>query len=56
MPELYSVSSDWSEYCFIYDSLLLVESFDLCKKNAGGISLLLQQRGKKEGMPERQNK
>jgi hypothetical protein len=28
MLELYSVSPDWFDYCFIYDKFLLVESFD----------------------------
>jgi hypothetical protein len=32
-PGLYSVSSDWFEYCFIRGSLLLDESFDLHPSN-----------------------
>jgi hypothetical protein len=34
-PELYFVSADWFEYCFIYESLLLVESFDFRPSNVG---------------------
>jgi hypothetical protein len=33
-PELYSLSPDWFEYCYIYmRSLLLVESFDFRPSN-----------------------
>jgi hypothetical protein len=32
-PEFYSISPDWFVYCFIYEKLLLTESFDLNPSN-----------------------